>query len=164
MVLTYGTVAGIDFQVANGLAIGYFGIEDDLSKMPKTIGDWGLRTVPDSYRQGIGTIVAVPTNRRTRKIYNVGRIKWIKAMGFSDQKTLIFFKVTRTHRYKWNHKVASFVCDHYDTDPFIINEILVSDNPYKKCLEYGIHTTMMPRKIIGACQILSNIHKLTQGA
>lgn len=164
MVLTYGTTSGIDLQVSKGLVIGYFGIEDDLSKIPKTLGDWALRTVPDGHRHGIGMIVAVPTNRRTRKIYNAGRLAWLKALEFSEDKAWRYIKASQRHKRKWDHRVASFVCDNFNIDPFIINDILTSSSPRRTCIDNGIYTTMNHGQVIGACQILAEIHKINLGA
>lgn len=160
MVLTYGTVIGIDIQVINGKPIGYFGSEDDLSNMPKLIGDWGLRTVPDNHRHGIGVIVAVPTNRRTRKIYNKGRIEWLKSLEFTEHNAWLYFKASRKHKRKWDHRVALFVNANFDLDPFIIEAIMQSKTPRKTCLAYGIYTTMNHGQVLGACQILTEIHKM----
>lgn len=160
VVLTYGTVSGIDLQVINGLAVGYFGIDDDLSKMPKMIGDWQLRTVPDSYRHGIGRIVAVPTNRRTRKIYTKGRIVWLKALDFSEERAWLYFKASKKHGRKWDHRVAQFVNYNFNLDPFIITQIINSGSPRKTCLDHGVYTTMSRSQILSACQILTEIHGL----
>lgn len=158
--LTYGHVSGMDLQVAQGLAVGYFGIDDDLTKIPKLIGDWELHTVPDNHRHGIGMIVAVPTNRRTRQIYNKGRIVWLKSLEFSEERAWLYFKASKRHKRKWDHRVAEFVNDNFDLDPFIINDILESTTPRKRCIEHGIFTTMNPGQVLGACQILAEIHKL----
>jgi len=160
MVLTYGTVAGIDLQVSKGLAVGYFGIEDDLSKISRMVGDWELRTVPDNHRHGIGMIVAVPTNRRTRKIYNKGRIAWLMALEFSEEKAWVYFKASKQHKRKWDHRVAQFVNVNFDLDPFIINDIIESESPRRTCLDHGVYTTMNPGQVLGACQILAGINQL----
>lgn len=159
MVLTYGTVTGVDIQVLKGLPIGYFGIEDDLSKLPKFVGDWELRTVPDNHRHGIGMIVAVPTNRRTRKIYNKGRIEWLKVLGFTEANAWVYLKASKNHKRKWDHRVARFVNDNLNLDPFIIKDILDSPFPRKTCLVHGVYTTMNHGQVLGACQILAEIHK-----
>lgn len=164
MVLTYGTISGIDLQVAKGLCVGYFGIDDDLSKVPKVIGDWNLRTVPDNHRHGIGMIVAVPTNRRTRKIYNKGRIAWLMGLGFSEEKAWRYFKASRTHKRKWDHRVARFVNDNFNLDPFIIADIIASGSPRRTSIEHGVYTTMNHGQVLGACQILAEIHELNTGA
>lgn len=159
MVLTYGTVEGIDLQVAKGIAIGYFGIDDDLSKIPKLVGDWSLRTVPDNHRHGVGMIVAVPTNRRTRKIYNKGRIAWLKALGFTEERAWLYFKASQTNKRKWDHRVANFVDTNFNLDPFIIADIIASESPRRTCMDNGIYTTMHNGQVIAGCEILSAIHK-----
>lgn len=158
--LTYGHVSGMDLQVATGLPVGYFGIDDDLTKIPKMVGDWELHTVPDNHRHGIGMIVAVPTNRRTRMIYNKGRIVWLKALDFSEARAWIYFKASKRHKCKWDHRVAEFVNTNFNLDSFIIMDVLNSLSPRKTCIEHGVFTTMNPGQVIGAFKILAEIHKL----
>lgn len=159
MVLTYGTVEGMDLQVSKGLPVGYFGIDDDLSKIPKLLGDWSLRTVPDNHRHGIGMIVAVPTNRRTRKLYNKGRITWLRNLDFSEEHAWLYFKVSQNHKRKWDHRVASFVNANFNLDPFIIVAITKSEFPRRTCIDNGIYTTMNHGQVLDACKILSDIHR-----
>lgn len=160
MVLTYGTTGGIDLQVSKGLPVGYFGTDDDLSKIPRLLGDWALTTVPDQYRHGVGTIVAIPTNRRTRKIYNKGRITWLMALGFSEARAISYFKVSKHHKRKWDHRVAIFVNENYNLDPFIIAEIITSSAPRRTCIDHGIYTTMHHGQVLSAAQLLDALQKL----
>lgn len=160
MVLTYNTVDKIDIQVINGLAIGYFGTEDDLSTFPKQIGDWFLRTVPDDYRPGVGYIVAVPSNKRTRLLYKQGRLKWLELMGFSPNQAFKYMKASERSNRRWDQRVAKFVVDNFTLDPFVIDEILDSALPRNACMANGVYTTLNHGKVLAACNILKNLVSL----
>lgn len=160
MVLEHCTKESIYLQVSNGLPIGYFGINDDISKIPKLIGDWLLRTVPDHYKSGTGTIVALPTNRRTRKIYNKGRIAWLMSLGFTEDMANLYFKVSRKNKRRWDHRVAIFVNSNFNLDQFIIDDIMSSNYPRQTCIDNGIYTTLNHGQIIDACNILNKINEL----
>lgn len=158
MMLTYSTIKGMDSLVIAGLPVGTYGANDDLTKLPKQIGDWSLKTAPDFYRHGVGSIVAVPTNRRTRKIYIKGRIAWLMALGFSEPQAWEYYRVSKRHKRKWDHRVAGFVNDNYNLDPFIISEIMTSASPRKTCLINGIYTTMNHAQVIASMQLLNEIN------
>lgn len=160
MVLTYGTTIGIDLQVSNGLSIGYFGKDDDLSKIPKLIGDWAIKTVPDEYTQRVGLIVAVPTNRRTRIIYKKGRIAWLVGLGFSEVNAWRYYRVSVKAKRKWDHRVATFVNNHVNLDPYVIADIIASARPRNACLENGIYTTMHHGQVIDALILLEAFQKM----
>lgn len=160
MVLTYGTVEGINLQVARGLGIGYFGIDDDLSKIPKLIGDWSIKTVPDAYRHGVGLIVAVPTNRRTRMIYKKGRMVWLEGLGFSVERALQYYRISARAKRKWDHRVATFVNNNFNLDPFVIADIISSKRPRQACLDNGIYTTMHHGQVVDALLLLEELQKL----
>lgn len=158
MMLTYTTITGMDSLVLAGLPVGNYGTNDDLSKLPKLFGDWCLKTTPSPYRFGVGNIVAVPTNRRTRKIYIKGRITWLMALGFSEPQAWEYYRVSKRHKRKWDHRVAGFVNDNYNLDTFIIAEILESPTPRKACLANGIYTTMHHGQVVAAMQLLIEIN------
>ena len=158
--LTYNTVDKIDIQVTNGLAVGYFGTDDDLSKIPKQLGDWFLKTVPDDYRPGVGYIVAVPSNKRTRLLYKQGRLRWLEVLGFSDRQAFKYMKASERVNKRWDHRVAKFVVDNFTLDPFVIDEILESELPRKTCLANSIYTTLNHGKVLAACNILKNLTTL----
>lgn len=160
MVLTYNTVDKIDLQVTRGLAVGYFGTEDDLSLIPKQLGDWFLKTVPDDYRPGVGYIVAVPSNKRTRLLYKQGRLRWLKELGFSDQQAFKYMKASEHCKKRWDHRVAGFVLNNFILDSFVIDEILESDYPRNTCLANGIYTTLNHGKVLAGCNILKNLASL----
>lgn len=160
MVLTYNTVDKIDIQVANGTSIGYFGTEDDLSTIPKQIGDWYLKTVPDDYRSGVGFIVAVPSNKRTRLLYKKGRLRWLEVIGFNPDQAFKYMKAAERISRRWDHRVAKFVVDNFTIDPFVIDEILESTLPRNACLANGIYTTLNHGKVLAACNILKNLTRL----
>lgn len=158
MVLTYNTVDKIDMQVTAGLAVGYFGENEDLTKMPKRLGDWFLKTVPDEYRPNTGMIVAVPSNGRTRLLYRSGRLAWLSALGFNEEQAYRYMKASDRCAKRWEHRVAKFVLDNYTLDPFIIDNILSSALPRKACLEYGIYTTLNHGKVMAGCNILKRLN------
>lgn len=160
MVLTFHTVDKIDLQVAAGLAIGYFGEKEDLSSIPKRIGDWLLKTVPDEYRPNAGLIVAVPSNGRTRLIYRQGRMKWLESLGFSYEDAFKYMKASENHAKRWDHRVAKFISDNITLDPFIIDTILESHQPRRACLDNGIYTTLNHGKVLAGCRILKRLQQL----
>lgn len=158
MVLTYHTVDKIDLQVAAGLAVGYFGDKDDLRRLPKRVGDWLLKTVPDDYRPNVGLIVAIPSNGRTRLIYRKGRMTWLMSLGFNEEQAFRYLKACENVNRRWDHRVAQFVLDNYTLDPFIIDTIINSPVPRKACIENGIFTTLNHGKVIAACNILKRLN------
>lgn len=160
MVLTHKTVDKIDLQVAAGLAVGYFGDKEDLSKIPKKLGDWYLKSIPDDYRPGVGLIVAIPSNGRTRLIYRAGRLKWLEGLGFNASDAFRYMKAAELVAKRWDHRVATFVNDNITLDPFIIDTILESDYPRKACLDNGIYTTLNHGKVIAGCNILKRLQAL----
>jgi hypothetical protein len=160
MVLTYNTVDKIDIQVAAGLTIGYFGQDDDLDKYPKQIGDWLIKTVWDGYTPNTGSIVAVPTNGRTRLIYRTGRLMWLSALGFNDHQAYQYMKASDRCSKRWDHRVARFVLENITVDAFIIDRILTSALPRRMCLEQGIYTTLDHGRVLAGCGIIKRLQAL----
>lgn len=160
MVLTYNTVGKIDLQVAAGLAVGYFGDNEDLLNIPKKIGDWNLRAIPDEHRIGVGLIVAIPSNGRTRVIYRAGRLKWLEALGLKPEDAFKYMKASENMAKRWDHRVAKFVGDNITLDPFIIDSIIESDYPRKACLDNGVYTTLNHGKVLAGCNILKRLQSI----
>ncbi|BEG72471.1 hypothetical protein RVBP21_0990 [Pseudomonas phage BRkr] len=162
MVISQNTATEIDSQVAKGLSIGYFGKGDDLSLIPRMIGDWNIRTIEEQRSPGTGYIVAVPSNTRTRLIYAAGRIAWLVALGYSEQTAHVYLKASSTVAKRWDHEVAQFVLTNYGIDTFILEQALSSDNPKKYLESQGYYSRVSRGKIIASCQILRNIRGLSK--
>lgn len=160
MVLNYNTVDKVDALVGKGLNLGYYGLDDNLSKLPTNIGDWLIRAVTDEYKEGAGIIVAVPSNKRTRLIYQAGRVCWLVAIGYRSDYARQYIMAGKGVTRRWDHRVATFVNDNFTMDSFIINEILTSSYPRATCLENGVYTTLNHGKVISACKILQRLRTL----
>lgn len=160
MALNYNSVDQIDDLVSKGLSLGYYSRSDDLSKLPTNIGDWLIHTVPDGYKPDVGLIVAVPSNKRTRLIYQDGRVRWLITIGYRADYAQQYVRASKGVSHSWDHRVATFVNDNFTLDSFIIDAILTSALPRKTCLEHGIFTTLNHGKVIAACTILKRLKPL----
>lgn len=160
MVLTGVSIANIDTQVKLGLPIGHYSTGDDLSVLPKMLGDWNIKTITEDRNPGSGYIVAIPSNLRTRLIYKSGRIAWLMALGFNEERALLYYRASNRVKKKWDLKVALFVMDHFTMDHFNIDLILLSPNPKKVCESLNIYPRLSQHKILAGCQILANIKGL----
>lgn len=160
MVITGVSIANIDAQVRLGLPIGHYSKGDDLSVLPKMLGDWNIKTVTEDRNPGSGYIVAIPSNLRTRLIYKSGRIAWLMALGYSEERALLYYRASNRVKKKWDLKVALFVMDHFTMDHFNIELILISTNPKKVCESLNIYPRLSQHKILAGCQILANIKGL----
>lgn len=150
-------IADIDAQTLAGLPIGYYGKDDDLSMIPRCIGDWNIRPISETRCPGTGYIVAVPSNARTRVIYNRGRIVWLKALGYSDELAELYVKASMAVNRKWDHEVATFVLNNIKMDTFVLDLMLSSANPKKVGERHDIYTRSPRSKVLAACQILKNL-------
>ncbi|QBJ02789.1 hypothetical protein MZD04_gp263 [Pseudomonas phage Psa21] len=157
MVITHNTITEINEQTLRGLPIGYYGKEDDLSDVPRMLGDWNIRTISDSRCPGTGYIVAVPSNARTRLVYMEGRLTWLKALGFSQEQALKYYRAGMTVSRKWDHEVALFVLNNIKMDEFVLDVMLASHNPKKVGEKYDIYTRSTRGKVLAGCQILKNM-------
>lgn len=160
MVLTYGTKDKIDGLVRQGLPIGHYGKDSDLSTLPKMLGDWNIKTVTEDRNPGTGYIVAIPSNMRTRLVYKEGRLAWLECIGFTPRQALLYYRACNCVKKKWDLRVALFVLDNFTTDPFIIDGILSHESPKAACKEFEIHCKLSHQKIVSGCQILVNIRGL----
>lgn len=157
MVITYNTVDEIDRQTLKGLPIGYYGVLDKLSDIPRMLGDWNIRTVSDNRCPGTGYIVAVPSNSRTRIIYTTGRMAWLIALGFTTEQATSYIKASTVISRKWDHEVALFVLNNLKIDEFVLDRMLASNNPKKTGVRYDIYTRNSRGKVLAGCQILKNM-------
>lgn len=160
MVLTYVSIPMIDTSTRLGLPIGYYGSNDDLSKLPKMLGDWNIKTITEDRSPGNGYIVAVPSNMRTRYIYKEGRLAWLQALGFTYKQALLYYRACNKVTKKWDLRVANFVLENFNTDPFIIDSILNHGNAKHACDSYNVTFKLSNQKILAGCQILVNIRGL----
>jgi len=157
MVISYNTVQEIDAQVKTGCGIGYYGRQDDMSVMPRMLGDWNLRAIGDSRHPGCGLIVAVPSNARTRIIYMEGRMTWLKALGFDHDLAVRYIRASTVVSRKWDHEVALFVLNNLKMDEYVLDKMLASNNPKKVGEKYNIYTRSTRGKVLAGCQILKNL-------
>lgn len=157
MVISHCTKAEIDAQVLAGLAIGYYGKQDDLSVIPRMLGDWNIRTVGDTRSPGCGFIVAVPSNSRTRIIYTEGRITWLEALGYDRELAERYIRASAVVSRRWDHEVAQFVLNNLKMDEFVLDVMLASQNPKKVGEKHDIYTRSSRGKVLAGCQILKNL-------
>ena len=157
MVISHNTTAEIDEQVAKGLAIGYYGKDDDMSQLPRMLGDWNIRAISDTRCPGCGSIVAVPSNARTRVIYTEGRLTWLKALGFDSELAEQYMKASVVVTRKWDHEVALFVLNNIKMDEFVLDLMLASHNPKRTGEKNNIYTRSPRSKVLAGCQILKNM-------
>ena len=162
MVISQNTSAAIDIQVAKGFSIGYFGKDDDLTQIPRMIDDWNIRPIEEPRTPGTGYIVALPSNTRTRRIYTEGRIAWLVALGYTEEKATVYLKASSTVSKRWDHDVAEFVLTNYSMDTFILEHALSNENPKKYLESQGYFYKISRGKIIASCQILRNIRSLSK--
>lgn len=157
MVISHSTITEIDKQTLAGLPIGYYGSKDDMSEIPRMLGDWNIRTVGDTRCPGNGYIVAVPSNARTRLIYTEGRITWLVALGFDRALAERYLKASVVVSRRWDHEVALFVLNNIKMDEFVLDVMLTSNNPKKVGERYDIYTRSPRGKVLAGCQILKNM-------
>lgn len=160
MVITHTTIEAIDAQTLKGLPIGHYGKQDNTSELPRVLGDWNIRAICEKRCPGTGYIVAVPSNSRTRHIYVQGRTNWLKALGYTEEVAQVYIKASWVVSRKWDHAVALFVLDHLKIDDYILDEMLVSNNPKKVGERYEIHTRSPRSIVLAGCQILKNMRSL----
>lgn len=160
MVLTYGTIDKIDALVRKGLPIGHYGKDSDLSTLPSMLEDWNIKTITEDRNPGTGYIVAVPSNMRTRLIYKEGRLEWLQVLGFTRHQAILYYRACNRVKKKWDLRVAMFVLEHFNTDPFIIDEILKHESPKIACRDNSIYSKLSKQKIVYGCQILINMRGL----
>lgn len=157
MVITYNTVEEIDAQVLTGCAIGYYGKTDDVSTIPRMLGDWNIRAIGNSRAPGSGLIVAVPSNARTRKVYIEGRMVWLVTIGYDRELATRYIRASVAVSRKWDHEVALFVLNNLKMDEFVLDLMLVSHNPKKVGERHDIYTRSTRGKVLAGCQILKNM-------
>ncbi|BBI55703.1 hypothetical protein [Pseudomonas aeruginosa] len=160
MVITHQTVDQIDTQVSLGLPIGYYGANDDLSTLIRTIGDWNIRPIEERRTPGTGYIVAVPSNTRTRVIYTAGRKRWLEALDFSPELAEKYIRACSAIKRCWDHDVATFVLTHNKISDELLKELMSVENPKAVLNHYKIPVKISRNRIIAACQIIFNIRGL----
>ncbi|WDS62182.1 hypothetical protein [Pseudomonas phage D6] len=157
MVISCNTVQEIDAEVRKGLAIGYYGRQDDMSEMPRMLGDWNIRAIGDTRCPGCGMIVAVPSNARTRIVYMEGRMTWLKALGYDQDLATKYIRASTAVSRKWDHEVALFVLNNLKMDEYVLDLMLASNNPKKVGEKHDIFTRSTRGKVLAGCQILKNM-------
>lgn len=160
MVILHRAISEIDAQVLEGLAIGHYGPLDKPGNIIRRIGDWNIRGIQDRYKFDSGYIVAIPSNSRTRKIYNQGRLNWLTRLGFHSTLAKAYLKSKVNLNSKWEHHVAQFVLDHQNVDDFILDEMLGSSNPKRTGVIHDLYTNRPCRVVLSGCQILRSLREL----
>lgn len=157
MPLQATTVSGIDDLIAKGLNIGVYLNNENKAAIPSNIGDWMIRyaAYPEG-NKGDSLIVAVPTNCRTREIYNAGRKVWLKNLGFTDEKAWLYIKASQSLMYRWETPVAEFVRDNYDIDMNLWYQVMDANWGMGVATELGFKVAGELKRVrfISAMQIL----------
>ena len=160
MVLNYNTIDKIDALVMNGLNLGYYNTQDDLTKLPTSIGDWLIKTMVNKHSANTGIIIALPTNKRTRLIYQKGRIKWLVDIGYHCDLAVNYLKACKGIDYRWDIDVARFVNERLNMDDWIIEEVLSSESPRQTFIENGIYTNLNNNRLVAVCKIIQRLKTL----
>jgi hypothetical protein len=157
MVISHETIEAIDEQTLKGFPIGYYGKDDDMSLIPRMLGDWNIRAIEEKRTPGTGYIVAVPSNGRTRLIYTKGRIAWLVGLGFNPDLANAYVHSSGTITRRWDHEVALFVLNNAHMDDFVLDLMLSATNPKRAGERNNIHTRSSRGKVLSGCQILKSM-------
>jgi hypothetical protein len=150
----------IDATVAAGEVIAVLKKEDLASNIPGQIGDWTIRVVTSSNTE-LRTVVAVPSNGRTRTLYNAGRILWLRNMGFSEERANRYFHASAQVAHRWEDDVARFVLDNWDMSDDTYDAIRAATSPRQRAEELGVTVTLTRPRLNAAMQILANVTEPT---
>ncbi len=139
MTLEVTCAKDIDNLVGQGLRIGILYHKENKNAIPPKLGDWDIRFVasPTDDPRDSG-IVAVPTNARTREIYNAGRKVWLHALGYDDAMAWLYIRSSQSHMHRWEDVVAEFVKANYDMDLKVWYDILDADYSMTVAEEKGL--------------------------
>lgn len=148
----------IDTIVAKGAPLGKIGLQE---AFPQFVGDWNLRLVTSRGVSAEGTLVAVPTNSRTRCIYNEGRRAWLRSLGFNDHQVEDYMKASGQIMYRWEDLVAKFVLAYENMSVEMWEDIFHDKYPRRRAEELGLACQGMTQpRLLAAMQILTNIWEL----
>lgn len=131
----------------------------EVDTIPARVGDWTLRIIATP-AEATQTLVAVPTNSRTRNIYTAGRRAWLKDLGFTDAQIDDYMRASQTVMYRWEDTVAQFVNKYEQMPTDHWNDIYRSRNPRERATELGYTHSMSRNRLMAALQILMNIWEL----
>lgn len=148
------SVNEIDDRVARGLNIGEF-IGNKAPEVPTFVRDWNIHVI--YIGQTRGEIVAVPTNSRTREIYNRGRLVWLVGLGFEEEKAKIYLNVSSPYKHRWETPVAKFVLDNLGMEEDIWYDITRAKQPGVRARELGLDFDMSETRLKCAMQLLMNM-------
>lgn len=149
------TIQSIDQLVVNGQALAILTKESGNVSIPQEVGDWHLRIVNGQDGEE-RSIVAVPSNSRTRSLYNAGRRVWLHELGYSEELANTYFHASAQIAHRWEEGVAKFVLAHQDMTDVVWYAIRDSVNPRKEAGLQGIETTLSQPRLNAALQILMN--------
>jgi len=160
MVLNYHTQEQIDQAVLNGGVLGTLQNDDEFGQIPRRIGDWNLHTAPGQ-DGAISCIVAIPTNGRTRIIYNAGRKTWLKSLGYTDHMAERYIKASAQVQFRWEDSVARFVVQNEQMTTDTWYAIRNAPNIMLEAKKLKISHTLSRPRFIAAMSILMNLWELT---
>jgi hypothetical protein len=159
MTLFCRTPEEIDARVSRGEIIGQIVANENLADLPNMLGDWNLRMAAGQGNvQSI--VVAVPTNGRTRQIYQAGRMKWLADLGFSEKLSGHYVRGSAQVMYRWEEPVAAFVKKHLQMPEDQWYSIARDPNPLLKAKQAGIDAGLTRPRLMSALNILMNIWEL----
>lgn len=142
----------VDMVVAAGMIIGELR-QNENTNIPNQIGDWDIR-LAQGKADVKSVVVAVPTNKRTRDIYNAGRLKWLEQLGFDHERAKLYRRASSQVMYKWEEDVAKFVCEHYAMDTDEWYDITRASQPQSRAIELGYEHTLTRPRLSSAMNIL----------
>lgn len=150
------TIQAIDQAVIQGNALATLDRSTGAISVPPEVGDWHLRVI-NGQDGAERSIVAVPSNTRTRNIYNTGRRVWLSNLGFDEALANTYFQASAQVAYRWEEGVAKFVLANQDMSDEVWYAIRDASNTRKEAGLQGIATTLSQPRLNAALQILMNM-------
>ena len=144
----------IDDRVARGMNIGEF-TGNKAPQVPTFVRDWNIHVI--FIGQTRGEVVAVPTNSRTREIYNKGRLAWLMLQGFTEEQAKTYLSVSSPYKHRWEQPVAKFVLDNLDMEEDVWYDITKAKQPSVRARELDIQFDMSETRLKCAMQLLMNM-------
>lgn len=148
------SVQEIDERTRRGLNIGEFQ-GPDAPEVPKFVQDWSIHVI--HFGQTHGEIVAVPTNSRTRELYNLGRKTWLENLGYNEEQAQRYIRVSQPYKHRWDKSIAKFVIDNMEMTDDTWYDITRAKQPGVRAQDLGIVVKMSESRLNSAMQILMNM-------
>lgn len=150
------TIQAIDQVVVQGNALAVLDRSSGAISVPAEVGDWHLRVV-NGQDAAERSVVAVPSNTRTRNIYNTGRRMWLRNLGYDETLANTYFQSSAQVAYRWEEGVAVFVLANQGMNDKVWYAIRDASNPRKEAIQQGVQTTLSTPRLNAAMQILMNM-------